>query len=539
VSVESGYDGSRPPCGARVTTAGPPGPPTAAPCTTSNARLWRGTKRYDSPMQAHASPQRADDRPGPHKRWRDPLTIRGTLFAGFSVVFVLWLASGLDLVRRTTLVQERAAAVNARAAAADQQLSTVRIGVLVASINVRDALLDPSPKADRQYLERLERARGDIDRALDAYLPVAQLPGERAGFQDLQAEIRAFWDTVLPVFQSELANRTGEARRLIRDELLPKRQMIFQISDHIQSLNRVALAQEQAEVQRIYSGMRRQIAITGGLALVASAVIAWMVAMYAGRMERRIREQMLKDAENTRDLQRLSARLVSAQEDERRTIARELHDEVGQALTAIKVELAVAGRGAPPHTREGVAFDEARRLTDHGLQLVRDLSQMLHPAMLDDLGLPETVAWYLNAFSKRTGIRVELVRDRMEERLASEIETCLYRIVQEALTNVARHAEAPSCRIYLQRLPRAVLLTVEDDGKGFPLQPGTAGEPRRGLGLLGIAERVSGFRGSLRIETAPGRGTRLTVELPALPRQQTPEDDAADVAAPTGSERGE
>jgi signal transduction histidine kinase len=123
----------------------------------------------------------------------------------------------------------------------------------------------------------------------------------------------------------------------------------------------------------------------------------------------------------------------------------------------------------------------------------------------------------------------------MEDRLAREIETCLYRIVQEALANVAHHAEARSCRVYLQRLPRTVLLTVEDDGKGFPSPEGTVGETRRGLGLLGIEERVSGFRGSLTIETAPGKGTRLTVELPALPRQQDPEDDAADIPAPTPS----
>jgi signal transduction histidine kinase len=133
--------------------------------------------------------------------------------------------------------------------------------------------------------------------------------------------------------------------------------------------------------------------------------------------------------------------------------------------------------------------------------------------------LPETVAWYLNAFSQRTGIRTDLLQDHVGERLAGEIETCLYRIVQEALTNVARHARANACRVYLQRLPFTVRLTVEDDGSGFPATVANAGTARRGLGLLGIEERVSGFRGSLNVETAPGKGTRLTVELPALPRE--------------------
>ncbi len=473
------------------------------------------------------------------RRWHEPSSIRGTLYAGFGLVFVLWLASGIDLVRRVAEVEERATAVSARMAAADQQLSTVRVRVLVASVYVRDALLDVRPNAGDYYREQLRLAREDIERALEAYVQGGPGPDERDSVQQLREEVRAFWDMVLPVFESDATGRANEIRKLLREQVIPKRRIIFQISDRVQNLNRVAVTQEQAELHRTYARMRRQILITSGLALLASVVVASLATRYAGRLERRIHEQMLRDAENARNLQRLSAKLVSAQEDERRTIARDLHDVVGQALTAIKVELAVAGRGAPPSTREGAAFDEARKLTDHGLQLVRDLSQMLHPAMLDDLGLPETVAWYLNTFSKRTGVRADLVQDRMEQRLASEVETCLYRIVQEALTNVARHAEARSCRVYLQRLPRTVLLTVEDDGRGFPSPEGTGREAGRGLGLLGIEERVSGFRGSLAIETAPGKGTRLTVELPALPRQPAQEADDAGAPAPTQPPQGD
>jgi signal transduction histidine kinase len=474
------------------------------------------------------------DAGGRGRRWRTRFTIRGALYAGFGLVFVLWLASGLDLVRRIALVEERASAVLARSAAADQHLSTIRVRVLVASIYLRDALLDVRPDAGDYYREQLERSRDDIDRALAAYVPVSPLPAERGSFEQLRAENTAFWETVLPIFRTDIASRAGEVRTLLREQVIPKRRIIFQISDRIQELNRVALAQEQAEVHRIYSRMQRQVVFTGGIALVASLLVAWTVTRYAAALEQRIHHQILKDAENTRNLQRLSARLVSAQEDERRAIARELHDAVGQALTAIKVELSIAGKHAALTEREGAALQEARRLTDHGLKIVRDLSQLLHPAMLDDLGLPETVAWYVNAFSSRTGIRTDVVQDQMEERLAPEVETCLYRIVQEALTNVARHAEARSCRVALQRRPRTVLLTVEDDGKGFTLTDGKAAAGQRGLGLMGIEERVAGFRGSLQIDTAPGQGTRLTVELPALAREANPDlvGEAAPAVAP-------
>ena len=474
----------------------------------------------------------------PRRLWRRPHSIHSALFVGFGLVFVLWLTSGLVLMRRMAEVEVRASSVNDRAAAADQQLSNVRVRVLVASVYLRDALLDVRPNAGDYYRAQLELARTDIARALDAYAPVSPLPDALNSIEQLRGEVRSFWDMVLPVFQKDSPIRADEVRALLREQVIPKRRIIFQISDRIQELNRAALVREREELHRIYAAMRRQVLVATGLALVASALVAGVVTRYAGRLERRIQEQLRKDAENTRDLQRLSARLVSAQEDERRTIARELHDEVGQALTAIKVELSVVGKNAALSQREDAAFREARRLTDRGLQVVRDLSQMLHPAMLDDLGLPETVAWYLNAFSTRTGIRTDLVQDRMEERLASEIETCLYRIVQEALTNVARHAEAASCRVYLQRLPRTVLLTVEDDGRGFPIPDGERGTGRRGLGLLGIEERVSGFRGSLKIESAPAKGTRVTVELPALPRPEASVEPAAASSPRTPPETG-
>jgi len=134
--------------------------------------------------------------------------------------------------------------------------------------------------------------------------------------------------------------------------------------------------------------------------------------------------------------------------------------------------------------------------------------------MLEDTGLAATLDWFLKGFSERTGIPVEFVHSGMEERPAPEVETCLFRVVQEATTNIARHAEATSCRVYLQRLPASALLTVEDNGAGF--DPGNARRSApEGVGLLGIEERVTDARGTFRIESAPGRGTRITVELPA------------------------
>src|SRR4029079_3415038 len=129
------------------------------------------------------------------------------------------------------------------------------------------------------------------------------------------------------------------------------------------------------------------------------------------------------------ELRELSSRLVRAQEDERRTIARELHDEIGQALTAVDVELAIAEGGVGTDGRAAEAIHEARTVAQRALTGVRDLSQLLRPSMLDDFGLPDTLRWYLRKFSDRTGVRTELVDDHLSERLPIDLEVCVYRVV--------------------------------------------------------------------------------------------------------------
>jgi signal transduction histidine kinase len=141
------------------------------------------------------------------------------------------------------------------------------------------------------------------------------------------------------------------------------------------------------------------------------------------------------------------------------------------------------------------------------------MSQLLHPSMLDDLGLPDTATWYLRGFSRRTGITSELVVERLEHRLHPEIESCTYRIIQEAVTNVAKHADASLCRVEIKRMTDTLRIAVEDDGKGFD-QAAEASRSSRGLGLVGVRERVVRLGGTLRLETRPGSGTRLLVDLP-------------------------
>lgn len=221
------------------------------------------------------------------------------------------------------------------------------------------------------------------------------------------------------------------------------------------------------------------------------------------------------------DLQRLSARLINAQEDERKRISQELHDELGQGLTAMSINLAAIERSLP-QPPDPLVMDrllETKALVDETLDQMRDLSLELRPSMLDDLGLLPTLRWYVDSYKKRAGIDVVLQAIGLEERLAAEMETVLYRVVQEALTNVARHSEASVVHVRLERAGDTISALVEDDGVGFnQLLVSAREEPQRGAGLLGMRERIASQGGTLQIESRPGRGTRLIVHMPLTDR---------------------
>jgi PAS domain S-box-containing protein len=213
-------------------------------------------------------------------------------------------------------------------------------------------------------------------------------------------------------------------------------------------------------------------------------------------------------------LQRLSIRLLQVQERERRHLARELHDEIGQTLTAAKLRVQQFG--------EGPAVADTVGALDRVLQQVRALSLNLRPSMLDDLGLPATLRWYLNQQATLGGLEVGLEIDGLEARLDPEIETAAFRIVQEAMTNVLRHAAAKRVEVAVESDGSELRLRVIDDGLGFDVKA-----RRTNFGLLGMKERAMLAGGRIEIDSAPGRGTALKAWLPCR-TQAKKEDDHDD-----------
>ena len=221
-------------------------------------------------------------------------------------------------------------------------------------------------------------------------------------------------------------------------------------------------------------------------------------------------EQIAERRRAEEELRRLSHRLVEVQESERRGIARELHDEIGQILTGLKLALEMAAR-SPAWTIEQ-KLDQSLTLVNDLMGRVRDLSLDLRPAMLDDLGLLHALLWHFERYTLQTGVRVVFKHAGIEERLDTRIETAAYRIVQEALTNVARHAGVDEVKVAISADAENLAVLVEDRGAGFV--PDAALAAGASSGLAGMRERAQLLGGTLAIESAPGEGTKVMALLP-------------------------
>jgi len=444
---------------------------------------------------------------GPHRSG-----LRKLLVLGFGGVLTLWLLSAFTLVTQMARADERSLAIRSRFLRNDQALSTVRTQTLLSSVYLRDALLETNPSRASDYRDRLQQIRVEVEQALAQYVPRGEAEVERSQWDRLQNELRDFWKSSGPVLAATQMPDRASAMASLRDDVIPKRETVIRISDRIDTLNQEAFAAELGELSRLRASLRAAVWQISLVAVGLGAMIAFVASRRARQLEARVHEQHQREVAYTGHLQRLSAQLLRAQEDERRRIARELHDEVGQGLSALKLELAAVERaeGSPQFLE---ALTEARGIADRTLHTIRDLSQTLHPSMLDDLGLSDTANWYLRAFSRRTGIPAELAVEHLDQRLTPDIETCTYRVLQEAMTNIARHAHATRCRVHIARAERSLRVTIEDNGRGIGTFAAPAAE-ERGLGLMSVRERVANLGGSVSIANGYDGGTVLTVELP-------------------------
>jgi signal transduction histidine kinase len=378
------------------------------------------------------------------------------------------------------------------------------------SIAVRDFLLDNSPEAGRRYRSRLETARADLRDSIERLR--GRLPAVAAPELDqLQSEVDGYLAVVIPVFDWTPQQRVERAAYFLREEQRPRRDSVLAIAEQLEDVNASLYRDEQRRMTASEARFRQALTRSALFVFVVGLLVSVGGILRMRTLEQRADEHHRQAEETGEEMRSLSVRLRHAQEEERRTISRELHDGVGQLLTAIRMQLGGFARLRTGGQRE---FDETladvKAMTERSLRIIRDIAAGLRPSVLDDLGLAAALQRHAREYSARTGIAVSIAVDGDGQRLDDRCRTSIYRIVQEALTNCAKHARAAHVEIGMRETNGQLVLVVRDDGVGFvPAQAVHAG-----LGLIGIEERARELGGHLEVRSAPGQGTTIQVALP-------------------------
>ena len=425
---------------------------------------------------------------------------------GFTGLLLLMAVMAIDATKSLRDVEVTTAALRTESRERDGLLDQLRADIYRSATVVRDYLLElDGARAESQRAE-LELLRTRIDDTLSVY--ERKLPdAEKDTLKDLRSRVESYWKSLAPALQWDAAERRARGGSFLQDVIMPFRTEVVQLTRQVTTLNERDLDEREERIRAVQVGFRQRVAVISVFALVLGVVLAAVSIRRVQRLEREAKARYEEVEEAHRELQRLSDRLVTAQEEERRKLSRELHDEIGQSMSAMLVEL---GRleAAPDSETRGERLTSVRRMAESSVGQVRNMALLLRPSMLDDLGLVAALRWQAREVTRRSGLKVKMVADEIAEDLPDAYRTCLYRVVQEALNNCSTHSQATQVRVVVHRDKDGLSVTVQDDGIGF--EPGR----EKGLGLLGMEERVERLGGRFSIESKPGNGAVLCIHFP-------------------------
>jgi signal transduction histidine kinase len=415
---------------------------------------------------------------------------------GLGSLVILIAVSLLASSRRAQDIYAQLDELNSYHQSVEAHLRRLRSDVNLSGIFVRDYLLDVARERAPEYREQIAEFRRTNMATL---AELEALIGNDVQTSSLQVRLNDYWSAFEPLFDWTPTEKVLRSAEFLRREVVPRREAALRIAQEIEELNNANLAAQRQEVARRQAAFREELVRRLWQTVLLGLGVAAIVVVRLRVLERRSAQAELQ-------MRELSQQLVNAQEEERRSLSRELHDHVAQVLTGLRMEL---GRIERISAAVAPAVGECKALVDDMFSTVRSLALGLRPSMLDDFGLQAALEWHVRDFMRRYAINVELTMDGDFGALPDKHRTCVYRIVQEALTNCARHAQAHNVRIHLMADAAQLQISVGDDGVGLDL-----GNRSRGLGLRGIDERVKELHGSMTISREAGSGTRLVVRLP-------------------------
>lgn len=410
----------------------------------------------------------------------------------------------------TLLVSSQAARINQRTKTAhqiyklaDDAISDIQANVSKSALIEQRGFSDPSDIAAENQISDLEAKTRTHLITLISLIGASQKPQILA----LQQGLTQYWSSV---HQSLSSSRLQHGQQKLFAELENQPQKVLELAGRIDALNSANLARDEQETEAQQKQLREFATIATLTLLLLEFAIAIFSTAYMFRLDNVSEAERRRAEKAEQELRHLSNQLVRVQEEERKAISRELHDEVGQILTGLRMELGTLSQSRPDGDFRQ-RLESVKRLAEEALRAVRNLALLLRPSMLDDLGLEPALQWQVKEFSRRCGIPVSLNIAGNLDNLPEASSLCLYRAIQEAMTNCVKHAAASHVSVVVRHDEARVTASVQDDGKGFDVLVKTPG-----LGLLGMTERVRALQGRMSVSSAPGSGTLISLELPAL-----------------------
>lgn len=384
-------------------------------------------------------------------------------------------------------------------------LLRIQNDVNMVGLKLRDMTESSHPVGIYTYRDKFALLQKDLTDALQSERNLIRASRPTPTRDDLMASLNQFWRTSDEVFEQAGQGHEAAARELVA------RQLSVQQTDLANSVSGLLVHNTQEEegadtkIAHIYGGVEKDI-----YAFLAATIFAIAAtSLYLIYSNRKIFEKLESLSKQRRVL---AAKLITVQEEVLRSVSRELHDEFGQILTAVGAMLARAERkGLPPDSPLRTELTEVREITHSTLEKMRSLSQMLHPTVLDDYGLAKGIEWYADVFQRQNGIQTSVQITGEPVRITAQPAIHCFRIVQEALTNAAKHSGSKRAEVRLDFLPRTLRLSVTDFGRGMTM-PKKGDKP--GLGLVAMRERAELLDATLNISSEPGLGTTVSVEMP-------------------------
>ncbi|PYU08172.1 MAG: sensor histidine kinase [Acidobacteria bacterium] len=370
------------------------------------------------------------------------------------------------------------------------------------AVAMRDMLDNDEPYPLTAWSAQFQRIRSDLDDALRLEEQLAVTSRTQEQKEYLASSLAQFWDAAERIFALASDGKDKDARDRIRLSLQARQAALSTAVARLLVQNNEREEQAALQVAQIYDRVERQVY----LFFTATLVAILLTSLYLIRSNRRLFTQ-LASLSNLRS--ELAQQLISTQESTLRYISRELHDEFGQILTAIGSMLGRSEKHVPEGSPLRAELHEIRDIAQTTLDNVRSLSQALHPVMLDEAGLESTIDWYLPVVEKQTGIVISYEKSGAAFPMNGSAAIYTYRILQEALNNVARHAGVQQAWIRLRFLPDTLEMEVEDHGKGFAAPPS-----KPGIGLVAMRERAQLLGGSIELLRPPDGGTLVRLKVP-------------------------